>query len=481
MRAISVAPIRRRPISVASTGHRVTSASGKSEPFSQRLGFYLSLLLVLSAVTLGGRSSGTPLSEALFQILAVWLLVWLALSRRTAAESRLSTAAIVLILATLAVAFLQLVPLPYSLWAATSGAPEAATILERIGEAGGARPLTLDASATRETILTLLPPIALFLAMFEMRAGERQRLALVVMVAAAASLVVGLLQFASQTDSLYLYQTTHEGYSVGFFTNRNHQADFTLIGALLASAVYRVNREALAKSPLVPALIGAIVVAFVVVNLVATASRTGIALSIPALVACGVIALGFRKGGRSLGIAALVAGAIGAVLIFVRPDLFSYVLGRFDDAESDLRFQIWPVIMDLIGQYMPLGSGLGTFVPIFQTAEELDTVKDRYVNHAHNDYLEIALEMGAIGIFLVICFMALFAWAVAAAFRNELPRKYAPLCAAAAAGIVVLLAHSVVDYSLRTSSLAITFALLMGLLMPLPATGARRPERMPRQ
>ena len=57
----------------------------------------------------------------------------------------------------------------------------------------------------------------------------------------------------------------------------------------------------------------------------------------------------------------------------------------------------------------------------------------------------------------------------------------ATMCAAAAAGIVVLLAHSVVDYSLRTSSLAITFALLMGLLMPLPATGARRPERMPRQ
>lgn len=458
---------RRRSIPARLSGLVLTAIAGHRARFSERLGFYLSALLVLSALTLGGRSAGTPLSEALFQILAIWLLIWMAMARRTAAESRLSTAAVTLVLATLVAAFLQLVPLPYGLWATTSGAPDAAAVLDAAGIPARWRPLTLDASATRETILALLPPVALFFAMLELNAEDRQKLAIIIVVVTAASIVLGLLQFASQTSSLYPYKTTHQGFSVGFFTNRNHQADLTLIGALLASALYRSRRDSMPQSPVLGGLIGAAVFALVVVNLVAAASRTGLALAVPTLVACALIVLGARKAGRALLIAAAAVVTIGAMLVFVRPDVVESVLGRFG-ADSDLRFWIWPVTIELIGQYLPFGSGLGTFVPVFETAEELNMVSDRYVNHAHNDYLEIALEMGVAGIVLMLAFALLFVWAVVAALRRDWPTRYVPLTAAAGAGIAVLLAHSLVDYSLRTSALAITFAVLMGSLMPLP-------------
>lgn len=438
--------------------------------------FYLSAALVVGSLVFGGRASGTPISEGLLQILALWLLIRLALSPRSVADSRLATASVLLIVAILVTAMLQLVPLPYSWWAATSGAPAAAEVLQRLGEAGGMRALSLDTSATRETLLTLLPPIAIFFSMLEMSSVDRRRLALLVVAAAAASLVVGLLQFASQTDTLYLYETTHEGFSTGFFSNRNHQADLTLIGALLAAAFFRERVEEATGSRVTLMLMVGVVLTLVLVNLIATASRAGIALAIPALAASAVILLGFRKAGRSLVIALGAIVAIAAVVALVRPETISLIMGRFD-ADSDLRFEIWPTIASLVGDYVPLGSGLGTFVPVFQTAERLDTVGERFVNHAHNDYLEIALEMGIPGMLLILLFLGLFLWAAVSALRGSWPRHYTPLAAAAVGGLAVLLAHAIFDYSLRTTALAVTLALLMGLLMPVPADDAQRVAR----
>src|SRR5260370_32164812 len=48
--------------------------------------------------------------------------------------------------------------------------------------------------------------------------------------------------------------------------------------------------------------------------------------------------------------------------------------------------------------YMPLGSGMGTFVPVYATFERPeDTFGSAYVNHAHNDVLEVWLEAGVAG------------------------------------------------------------------------------------
>ncbi len=42
---------------------------------------------------------------------------------------------------------------------------------------------------------------------------------------------------------------------------------------------------------------------------------------------------------------------------------------------------------------MPLGSGLGTFVPVYQTFEKPSDIAVTYVNHAHNDLLEDLSEV----------------------------------------------------------------------------------------
>ncbi|HEV2747327.1 MAG TPA: O-antigen ligase family protein, partial [Allosphingosinicella sp.] len=443
-----------------------------AERAPSRLGFWLAAALVVCGVALGGRSGGTPLSEALMRILAVGLLVWLAFAPRRAAGSRLVNASLILMVATLVVAALQLVPLPEGLWRSMSGGPVAANILESAGESIGLRPLTLNIDGTRETILTLLPPFALFLAVIELDAADRRRLALFVLIIAAASVVVGLLQFASRTG-LYPYETTHEGYSVGLFSNRNHQADLTLIAALLGSAFY-AGRKKSPQSTAAVALLGLAFFAIIGLNLMAAASRGGILMALPALSACAVILFGGELRKTSTLAAGLGIVVVASIYLIMRPDLFAHIFERFGAAGDDARLETWPDVLRVIQMYLPFGSGLGTFVPVYQAIENLDLVGERYLNHAHNDYLEIALEMGIPGILLVGCFFILFLWAAKNALLGPADRAYRLLCGAAVVGIVVLLGHSVVDYPMRTSTLALVFALLFGLLMPLPAGNARR-------
>ena len=54
---------------------------------------------------------------------------------------------------------------------------------------------------------------------------------------------------------------------------------------------------------------------------------------------------------------------------------------------------------------MPIGSGLGTFVPVYAMFEKPEDASPTYVNHAHNDILEVWLETGVLGLVLMGLFV----------------------------------------------------------------------------
>ena len=57
-----------------------------------------------------------------------------------------------------------------------------------------------------------------------------------------------------------------------------------------------------------------------------------------------------------------------------------------------------------IHDFMPWGSGLGSFRGVYHLYESRDQITTTYVNHAHDDYIEIALELGVAGVLLTILF-----------------------------------------------------------------------------
>jgi O-antigen ligase len=101
-----------------------------------------------------------------------------------------------------------------------------------------------------------------------------------------------------------------------------------------------------------------------------------------------------------------------------------------------------------------------------------------FVNHAHDDVLEAWLEGGAVSIILGVAFLIWFAFSAARIWRHTPPHAHAiDLLLARAATIVVplLLAHSFVDYPLRTGAMMAVFAFSCALLVePLVGASVRR-------
>src|SRR5256885_15934119 len=72
-----------------------------------------------------------------------------------------------------------------------------------------------------------------------------------------------------------------------------------------------------------------------------------------------------------------------------------------------------------ITDYMPFGSGLGSFLKVYRQYESPETVTNEYVIHAHNDYAEIVLELGVAGILLLLLFLGWWVTAASAVWRQR--------------------------------------------------------------
>jgi len=81
--------------------------------------------------------------------------------------------------------------------------------------------------------------------------------------------------------------------------------------------------------------------------------------------------------------------------------------------------------------------------------------------HAHNDYAEVALELGAGGVALVLLFLAWWAAAVWRAWRSA---EAGPFARAGAIASAAMLVHSLVDFPLRTAAIAACFGACIALL-----------------
>ena len=63
-------------------------------------------------------------------------------------------------------------------------------------------------------------------------------------------------------------------------------------------------------------------------------------------------------------------------------------------ARSSRASEILSTTSRALRDFMPFGSGLGSFQSVYQLYEKPDAGHDDYVVHAHNDYVELALELG---------------------------------------------------------------------------------------
>lgn len=443
------------------------------------------------ALVLGGLGPHAPLLGGLIEAAAFPLLVATVLFGRIRSIARPDCIVpVVFLLLLLALGLSQLIPLPPATWRSLPDRDAPIMVLETLGQAQRWRPLSLAPEDTRLVLQSWLPPIAIFLATVTASREERVRLALLVIAAAVLSSLLGLLQLSFGDGTLFLYLAPPLTRYPGLFANYNHQAVFLAAAVTLIPAAWGAERGGRGVRLWWPAAFWVLAVFGALI----TSSRAGLALFVAASLLCAVRmfrALPGRGGsaGRPLrgGVRPAVWLTLSAVALIgvmgwmtvggYRGELMA---SRFGSVGADARYQFWTTTLAAIRAYFPLGAGFGVFESAYQIAEPLETVQNYLVNHAHNDYLELALEAGAGGILFIAVFVLWFGLHLTRLARRSSGQE--PMAWSGALIVILVLLHSLVDYPLRTEAIGCVFAFACALLLPAPEgpvdrTRVRAPAR----
>lgn len=327
--------------------------------------------------------------------------------------------------------------------------------------------MTMTPVETRNALYSLNVPIAVLVLASQLSAQRLRQTLFVVLALGALSALLGLLQIlSSPTSALYLYKLTNNGSAVGLFANRNHQA--FLMAAMIPMLVYSAASSEGARRFrwLLAALGGMLLLPLILI----TGSRSGMLLALFAALSVPFLLFQARHqaGGDEAGARppswpryVLIGSALGLVVLTV---LLGRALAweRLGDASpyEDMRFKVLPSMWDMLGQHLWVGTGLGSFERIYQVHEPDALLASFYMNHAHNDWLELALTGGMPALGILVAAMIAYlrrGWAVSLGGDTMAADP-----ALARTGLVfVLLAAfaSLSDYPLRTPACAALFAL----------------------
>jgi O-antigen ligase len=425
--------------------------------------FILAGSLGFLALVFGGATKQGYWSDAIVQFASLPLLTLVALSLRRSSGSRVP---FVLIGLLFLLPLVQLIPLPPSWWSLLPGRELAAKIYLDAGVPTPWLPISLVPSATSRSAIALLPAVAIFAAMPMLGAPQRFRILLMGGFIVAASVGLDLLQMIGGPSSyLRFFSDTNPERAVGFFANSNHNAAF-LYCAIPFAAMWAKGLRVRHSFALWPPLLAVIVL----IGVAVAQSRAGLILAllagvfgVPQLTRDGVIQ------SRMAVISTIGLGALVAFLVLIQ---FGFEgLGerlQLSDIGSDLRWPVAAATLKAALSNLPFGTGYGTFMPVYQTFEPHNILSDSYMNRAHDDWLESLLEGGLLSVAAILAFLLWFIPSTVRAWRKDAPGSDASDQTLARAGSIVvflLMLHSVVDYPLRTTALAVVFAFSCGLLI----------------
>ncbi len=421
-------------------------------------------LYLFACLLLGGASNGGFLENAMLQLMGAALIVWAywqpaesPLRDRGRGPTWLMVIMLILIL-------LQFLPLPQAVWEMSVGRADLAYEGTAIGVVYEPLLWALSPYGAIKSAVWLLPAIALAVAMLRLPHWQPQHLAWAIVAAMVLSVIVGAVQLGQgQNSPAYFYAITNRGSTVGFFANSNHLATLLLVSlpfiAALAASRFRSGQGRFNR-PVVLICVGLLIVALI--GIAVNGSLAGFALALPVVAASAMILVErYSIRWASLVILPLVlTGGLGWLLL---SDAGSQLLA-FEQMNSSTggRRVIWQTTIMAISDHMPLGSGLGTFAEVYQRYEDPAQVADFYINHAHNDYLELLLELGLL---VIPAFLIFLTWWMRNVVRVWLSPTCNPFAFAGAIASGTILVHSIVDYPLRTAALSCVFVVSLCLMI----------------
>src|SRR5437867_9877258 len=348
--------------------------------------------------------------------------------------------------------------------------------------AGQRASLSMDVEATRRavTVIFFLGVSFVVAANFFITRERLFLLANLLTVFGAVVAAFALIQYFTWQGRFYWLRAT--GYSVfGPFVNHNHFAGYMamLVPVPLALILKAIRGQARLLYGFAAALMGTAAIV--------SGSRSGIISLAAAVVLLAVLnrrstvgavydravvdrAYRFRL--SRIGPITLVTLSIIAGVVWVGA---TPILERLGQAVDQLlrsgtpdvsRAMIWQDTVKIIRDYPILGAGLGTYDTIYPTYAHTEELFG--LDYAHNDYLQVLAEAGAVGGLIAVWFIVVIFSAASRGIRSRDP-LFASLALAAAAGIFGVLVQSLSDTDLQIPSNALLFLVLSAVVSQVAA------------
>lgn len=436
--------------------------------------FWALAIWLMAIFLIGGGARDDITSLVVLRPLGAAVLA-LAIYKVSTVDIRPYRSLLALLAAIIGLVALHLVPLPPAVWQALPQRELIADIDHAAGVGTIWRPLSIAPPRTWNALFSLAIPFSVVLLAIRLDARQLERTVNVVLAIGLLSIMLGALQVVGGESDLYFYQIHNAGAANGLFANRNHQGAF-LACLLPLLAVFATARSLDVGQRRFRTIIAAVAALTLVPIFLITGSRAGLLLGVGGFVASVMLvrptesdfatrARG-KPGKRNFSDKRFAyAGFAIATVVLILVTVFvsrAEALRRLLTSKEteELRIAALKPVTELALDYMPFGSGAGTFVEAFFRAEPRAFLAPTYFNHAHFDYLEWAVTGGvpALAILAIV-----IGFAAIAAIRLFLRAKVGdPNVQLGRAGLVImalLAAASVVDYPLRTPAISALAAL----------------------
>ena len=403
---------------------------------SERSKYALGSALIAGLVLGGGNSPGL-VTDTIIQLIVIAAA---AIEFSRAPRSPIPPSAWLFCAAVLAAMILQIVPLPAGLLDSLRPAVVGSDATEIIGSPVFST-ISLGAGRTIEALFFAVAVIAMFLSILRLR--RRAGAGAPALLLSGRGIATRLPRPSStrwprdvSIDALLPFEIR-----AGFFANVNH------FSSLLFIAIPLIAYHGVISGKLKTAGFS---IGGILLLLLAAGSRAGVMIGL----AVTVLSLVFMVSRARSSI--LIVGAA-----FIALSIYSLgVWTKFDGGALDPEFgrgEFARTTIDGIQENWALGVGYGNFERAYKIYERQEMIFQWFVNHAHNDFLEVVFEGGIIAALLVGLYGVLLC-------MNFWKHRHDALRRMALLSITFLLVHSLVDYPLRAMSLALSFALLNAII-----------------
>jgi O-antigen ligase len=288
-----------------------------------------------------------------------------------------------------------------------------------------------------------------------LRTAQARKLALILCIYGAVLASFALIQGVSSNGKLYWIRVPRMGgWIYGPYVNHNHYAG--LIEMLLPiPLVLCLTRLAHSKERIAAATAAAIMAGTIFLS----GSRGGMLALVGELILLAIVLVKQRRDLRTaLGLGVFLLIVVGLLTWLGGDELVrrvATVQSAHSDLSTDMRVQINRDGLRMFWNKPVLGWGLASFPVVYPQFRSFYT--NFFVNQAHNDYLQLLVEMGLLGFGMMLWFLIVLYRAAFKKIGNWPSQVTGAMTLASILGFTGILIHSTVDFNLQIPANAALF------------------------